>query len=235
MSGKVSNLGVPIVLDIGTYATKVGFAGERNPRAIVRTLVGRDTATKGLLFGDQVLPVIDHVHLHKPILDGCLVDEVLGDFKRFTEYIITQVLKADPAGHPLLLLVNGKGVGVEWDAIAHRVYSRLGSPALCILRSGMACLYGLGHATATIVQVGAGPLRRNYTRPTQILSHEHSLRFSSKRLKFPVSFSRILQFRRARWLNLYSSLNPSCIIFASAFSRILRIVLLDKSNCMTRQ
>jgi actin beta/gamma 1 len=156
MSGDVGKLGVAIVLDIGTYATKVGFAGERNPQAIVRTLVGRDTATKDWLFGDQVLPVIDQVHLHKPILDGCLIDEVLGNFKRFIEHVITQVLKADPADHPLLLLVNGKGVGVEWDNIALRIYSKLNTPALCILRSGMPCLYALGLNTATIVQVGAG-------------------------------------------------------------------------------
>ncbi len=156
MSGNVSNLGVPIVIDIGTFATKVGFAGERIPRAIVRTLVGRDMATKDWLFGDQVLPVIDKVHLHKPILDGCLLDEILMDFKRFTEYLITQLLKADPADHPLLLLVNGKGVGVEWDNVAFRLYSRLNTPALCILRSGMPCLYALGLTTATIVQVGAG-------------------------------------------------------------------------------
>jgi actin-related protein len=156
MNGDVGKLGIPIVIDIGTYATKVGFAGERNPREIVRTLVGRDMTTNGWLFGDQVLPAIDHVHLHKPILDGCLIDEVLGDFKRFIEYIITRVLKADPADHPLLLLVNGKGVGIEWDNVALRIYAKLKTPALCILRSGMPCLYALGHATAIIVQVGAG-------------------------------------------------------------------------------
>ncbi|NMC08618.1 MAG: hypothetical protein GYA24_25640 [Candidatus Lokiarchaeota archaeon] len=156
MSNAVANLGVPIVLDIGTYATKVGFAGERTPRAIMRTLMGRDTSTKDWLFGDSVLPVIDQARIHKPILDGCLLDEVMGDFKRFTEHVITSVLKVNPADHPLLLLVNGKGVGVEWDNIAVRLYSRLNTPALCILRSGMACLFALGLDTATIIQVGAG-------------------------------------------------------------------------------
>lgn len=156
VSGVVGRLGVPIILDIGTYATKVGFAGERKPRAIIRTLIGRDTSTKDWLFGDDVLPVIDQVHIHKPILDGCLVDEVLGDFKRFTEHAITRVLNVNPADHPLLLLVNGKGVGVEWDNIALRLYSRLNTPAICILRSGMACLFALELDTATIVQVGAG-------------------------------------------------------------------------------
>jgi len=155
MSPDENTSGTPIVVDIGTYSTKIGFAGEATPRAVVRSLMGMNPKTKNYVFGDEVLPLIDQLKLKKPIFDGVLINEALRHFPRFLEYLITHVLECRPSDHPLLLLTNGKGLQ-EWDDVASHVFQHLDVPSLKIMKSSQPCLFALGRSTAMIVQVGAG-------------------------------------------------------------------------------
>ncbi len=146
--------GPPVVVDVGTYSTKIGFAGEKTPSAVVRTLMAKDPKLKTWVFGDAVLPIIDDVKLRAPISNGVILDPLV-NFTRFMSHLLTRVLEIDSSGHPLLFLVNGKGL-CDWDGVANRLFNKLDLPALSMIRSSMACLYALGHSTALIAQVGAG-------------------------------------------------------------------------------
>ena len=99
--------------------------------------------------------MIDQAKLRYPIDNGVIHSIFIRYFHQFMVYILSQVLKVNPSDHPILLLINGKGL-VEWDDVAFQMFHKLNSPALCILRSGMPCLYAIGCSTATIVQIGAG-------------------------------------------------------------------------------
>ena len=46
MSCNMDKFGNPIVVDVGTYTTKVGFVGEIKPRAIVRSIMGKKSHRK---------------------------------------------------------------------------------------------------------------------------------------------------------------------------------------------
>jgi actin-related protein len=155
MSSNVNKWGIPIVVDLGTYSTKIGFVGEKQPRAIVRSLMGKKPSSEEWEFGDQLLPIMDQLKLRYPIDNGVIHSVFVRYFQKFMEHIISQVLKVNPSDHPIVLLINGKGL-IEWDEVAFQVFNKLNSPGLCMIRSGMLCLYTLGYSTATIVQVGAG-------------------------------------------------------------------------------
>jgi actin-related protein len=144
MSSNVNKWGIPIVVDLGTYSTKIGFVGEKQPRAIVRSLMGKKSSSEEWEFGDQVLPMVDQAKLRYPIDNGVLHSVFVRYFHKFIEYIISQVLKVNPSDHPIVLLINGKGL-IEWDEVAYQVFSKLNSPGLCMIRSGMPCLYALGY------------------------------------------------------------------------------------------
>ncbi|HME52110.1 MAG TPA: hypothetical protein VKM55_07825 [Candidatus Lokiarchaeia archaeon] len=169
MSNNLNDLGNPIVIDVGTYSTKIGYAGEKEPRAIVRSLMAKNPSTQEWEFGDQVFPMIDQVKVHHPIDNGAITNLTLGNLTRFLAYLVIQVLGVNLADHALLFLINGKGiVEPDWDEIAWRLYSKLNIPGLSILRSGMPCIRALDLSTATIVQVGAGhstvsPIINNFT------------------------------------------------------------------------
>ncbi len=147
--------GTPVVLDIGTDTTKAGFAGDKTPRALVRTIFGKYRDTGAELFGNNVLPVIDEVQLHYPISNGCILVENLKDFSRFVQHLYDDILKVNPQDHPVLFLISGKGLG-DWQGVAWRFFKKVGVPSLKIIRSCMGGIHATGLPTAFLMQVGAG-------------------------------------------------------------------------------
>jgi actin-related protein len=145
----------PIVVDVGTDLTKIGFAGEKIPRAVVRTLFGKNKDTKVDYFGDDVLPYIDTLRLRTIVDNGYIGEDARVSLAKYLNYLMETHLKVNPRDHPLLFLINGKGVG-EWETIATACFSDMGVPALNIMRSSMAVLTTVQKPTSMILQIGAG-------------------------------------------------------------------------------
>nr|MDO8116444.1 hypothetical protein [Candidatus Sigynarchaeota archaeon] len=149
------------MIDLGTFTTKAGFAGDKVPRAIVRSIMMENPQTGEWECGDQIIPRLITPTPASPVERGIIPLGTLGNaanrkkLKAFLHHVIVNELETNPASHPLLLITNTKSL-IDWNYIANQLFKYLDVPALYLGKSGYMCMDALGHSTALLFQFGAG-------------------------------------------------------------------------------
>ncbi|XP_039117430.1 actin-related protein 6 [Dioscorea cayenensis subsp. rotundata] len=125
-----------VVLDNGGGLCKAGFAGDRDPTAVVPNCLGRSGASKRWLVADQLLAPdsdVTSVSIRRPLDRGYLVNPDLQ--REVWDRILRSLLRADPAHSSLLLvepLFNPPSVQRATDEL---IFEDFGFQSLCVADS----------------------------------------------------------------------------------------------------
>jgi actin-related protein len=146
-----------VVLDIGQFSTKVGFAGENYPRQVFLTIVGKPkygtikSREDDIYVGEEIASIALNKIFH-PIEKGLIVD--WANFKVLIDYIFYDQLRIDPTNVSVVFAVHPlfpyKDLGKVFELFLERYQCMAFYPVL----DSMLTLYSGGFQTGLIVEIG---------------------------------------------------------------------------------
>ena len=91
--------GTPIIVDIGSAYTKIGFAGEPSPRYVFPTITGTekykavmvDVSARSIYIGNDVVKMRGVLKIKRPIERGAIMD--WNDYYEILNYIFYSLLR----------------------------------------------------------------------------------------------------------------------------------------------
>ncbi|CAD5164519.1 unnamed protein product [Musa acuminata subsp. malaccensis] len=170
-----------IVLDLGSYTCKAGYAGEDAPKAVFPSAVGsiyqagatdevkheKDSdsmydsenadkiKTRKLYVGTQALGYRrDHMEVISPIKDGVVVDWDIVD--NIWNHAFRERLLIDPKEHPMLLAEPSFNTPQQREKAAELMFESYKVPALFLAKNAVLTSFASGRATSLVVDSGGG-------------------------------------------------------------------------------
>ncbi len=153
----------PIVMDIGTALSKIGFAGEDNPNLIVPTfpkspIGARPSVIRPLKERNEIGPLSliqkNFSQGKSPLERGIITDWVV--IERFLQSVFYNLLRIDPTTHPVILSETPLNPVEIRNKMAHLMFEKFGVPSLLIIMQPALSLYASGRTTGCIVDIGEG-------------------------------------------------------------------------------
>ncbi|RPB29157.1 Actin/actin-like protein [Terfezia boudieri ATCC MYA-4762] len=142
-----------LVLDPGTSWTRAGFAGEDTPKAVIPTDYGVTPDGK-LHFGDNdVHTVRPGMEIRNPMKDGVVEDWDVAP--HIWKYAITNRLTSALNEHPLIMTEPAWNPPKNREKTLEIAFEDFDVPAFYLAKSGVCASFGLGKATALVIDVGA--------------------------------------------------------------------------------
>lgn len=163
-----------LVLDPGSYYTRIGFAGEDSPKVVLSTTYGWKENPN---YDPEVLPDSESsaesdekyiyyfeddssIHVPREGMEVCnpMEDGVIKDWEGITklwEYGLKTLLHVNPEDHPLLITEQ------IWNNDEHRtklmeiMFERFNVPAFYIIKSPVSSLFASGKGSGLVVDAGA--------------------------------------------------------------------------------
>ncbi|KAJ8490886.1 hypothetical protein OPV22_012607 [Ensete ventricosum] len=170
-----------IVLDLGSYTCKAGYAGEDAPKAVFPSVVGSiyqagatdevkhekdsdsmydsenadKTKTRKLYVGTQALGYRrGHMEVISPIKDGVVVDWDIVD--NIWNHAFRERLLIDPKEHPMLLAEPSSNTPQQREKAAELMFESYKVPALFLAKNAVLTSFASGRATSLVVDSGGG-------------------------------------------------------------------------------
>mmetsp|Transcript_18550 Transcript_18550/g.55647 ORF Transcript_18550/g.55647 Transcript_18550/m.55647 type:complete len:619 (-) Transcript_18550:3-1859(-) len=175
-----SPFGRGIILDCGTYSTKVGWAAEKAPAAEFPTLVGlprhdkvmAGSFAKDSFVGHEAQTKRGVLTLRSPIVNGRIQN--FDDMEKIYHHAIANELRVNPADHPIMITEAPMSPLAQREKIAEIMFHKFNVPALFVAGMANLSLYGLGLTTGMVVELGHGvchtvPVVQGYSFPAGIL------------------------------------------------------------------
>eukprot|EP01040_Poterioochromonas_malhamensis_P003048 gene3048-3240_t len=141
-----------VILDCGSYTCKIGFSGDKGPRVVIPTVVGRAKfATRANTFiGNDVIPKV-HT-LSRPIQNGTITN--WDDMENLWYHFFSFELSIDPSKHPILLTEPIQNQKFTREKTTQIMFERFHVPALYLESQPVLSLYGSGKTTGLVVHSG---------------------------------------------------------------------------------
>jgi actin-related protein 4 len=149
-----------IVLDPGSYTTRIGYAGEDTPKANIPTFcgyyAGRTTKFKHgyYIVGDTEINALHSgMDVTNPFQDSIILDWDANI--ALWQYAFNDRLRTNTAEHPLLVTEP------SWNAAANRAktlevcFETFNVPAFYLAKQAVLASYAIGKHTALVVDLGA--------------------------------------------------------------------------------
>ncbi|KAL5229605.1 hypothetical protein ABZP36_028381 [Zizania latifolia] len=172
-----------IVVDVGSYSCKAGYAGDDTPKAVFSSVVGSieqtgetdeakaDTApdskngakpmdvdkakTKRKLYVGQELEFRrDHMEVISPMKDGTVTDWDIVD--NIWNHAFRQRLLINPEEHPMLIAEPSTNTGQQREKAAELMFEKYKVPALFLAKNAVLTSFASGRATSLVVDSGGG-------------------------------------------------------------------------------
>ncbi|XP_055954846.1 uncharacterized protein LOC126810947 isoform X3 [Patella vulgata] len=148
-----------LVIDHGSGTSKVGFAGDDEPRAVFPTVTAspksQDSSNqKGCYVGDDVPGKRDMVYIRYPIEHGIITrwDEM----ERIWHHIFHNVLCKDPEERPVLLTEPPFNPKINREKMTQVMFETFNTPALCVSIQSILSLYASGRTTGVVCDSAHG-------------------------------------------------------------------------------
>eukprot|EP00049_Salpingoeca_infusionum_P023826 m.14038 g.14038 ORF g.14038 m.14038 type:complete len:485 (-) comp6119_c0_seq1:231-1685(-) len=169
-----------VVLDVGSYRTKVGFAGEDTPKAVFPTLVGcvaeevsgdgMDTAmdavdgedaapsqpktqTKYTLGTTSLNTPVSGRELKSPIKDGMIEDWEL--YEQLLDYTYAKCLQCDSKDRPILVSESAWAPKEMREKQCELLFEKYNVPGFYLGKSPVLSSFANGRGTSLVVDSGA--------------------------------------------------------------------------------
>ncbi len=147
--------GKAVIIDMGSGFTKVGFAGEKSPRAVFPTVVGRPKAATGLktvYVGDEALSGGEALDLRNPVKFGVVNNS--DDFEKLIEYVFSTALKIEKEKQPVLLTESPLTPKANREKITQIMFESHCCTAFYLAKDANLSLYASGRTTGIVVDIG---------------------------------------------------------------------------------
>eukprot|EP00056_Hartaetosiga_gracilis_P021660 m.25623 g.25623 ORF g.25623 m.25623 type:complete len:510 (-) comp9199_c0_seq2:67-1596(-) len=156
-----------IVVDLGSNAVKVGFAGEDAPRAVVSSIAGyiadigkmdlekHAHINKDYYFGDEVWLYADVLEIKRVIEKGVIQDYTL--FELFLKYVFTEELKIsleELRDYPILVTEPPLSPLANREKLCRVMFDTFDIAALYVANTSTLAIFGLGRVTGVVVDIG---------------------------------------------------------------------------------
>ncbi|KAG8086742.1 hypothetical protein GUJ93_ZPchr0010g7718 [Zizania palustris] len=172
-----------IVVDVGSYSCKAGYAGDDTPKAVFSSVVGSieqtgeaDEAKAGtasdskngakpmdvdkaktkrkLYVGQELEFRRDHMEVISPMKDGTVTDWDIVD--NIWNHAFKQRLLINPEEHPMLIAEPSTNTGQQREKAAELMFEKYKVPALFLAKNAVLTSFASGRATSLVVDSGGG-------------------------------------------------------------------------------
>lgn len=140
-----------IVLDPGSYSTRIGYSGDDFPKAIVPSLYAKDF--DGTIHFDGSLDYTKSNREVLPILKDSLVDDWEGAVAQYRHYF-DNVLKVDYEEQPILITEPVWGNKEYRRKLIETIYEEFSFPALYLAKTPSCVSFQQGRLTCLVVDMG---------------------------------------------------------------------------------
>ncbi|SHN10232.1 actin beta/gamma 1/actin [Pseudomonas asturiensis] len=147
--------GKAVIIDMGSGFTKVGFAGDKSPKAVFPTVVGRPKAATGLktvYVGDEALSGGEALDLRNPVKFGVVNNS--DDFEKLIEYVFSTALKIEKEKQPVLLTESPLPPKANREYITQIMFESHCCTAFYLAKDANLSLYASGRTTGIVVDIG---------------------------------------------------------------------------------
>ncbi|EDO08642.1 actin family protein [Babesia bovis T2Bo] len=142
-----------LVLDTGSYSTKIGYSGAEKPQCVFRTLCAYKQGEE-LVVGQAALNHVDSSTIISPFIHGIVRNWALAE--RIWKHAFDNALKVPQTSHPLLLSEPPLNPKLHREKCAQLLFEAFEVPGLFICPSSLMALYGSGKTSGLVVDVGEG-------------------------------------------------------------------------------
>lgn len=140
-----------IVLDPGTYTTRIGYSGDDFPKTIVPSLYAKDE--DGSIHFDASLDYAKSKRELLPILKDSLIEDWEGAVAQYRHYF-DDVLKVDYSEQPILITEPVWGSKEYRQKLIETVYEEFAFPALYLAKAPSCVSFQQGRLTCLVVDIG---------------------------------------------------------------------------------
>jgi len=151
---------VVVIIDNGSGTCKAGLSTDEAPTHTFPEVIGKPrkvwekTLDKEVYFGDEVNAVRNKLGVFYPLENGII--ENFNDMELLWEYTFCDVLKVNPAEHPVLLTEPPYNPKVSRERMVQIMFETFGVPSLNISIQGVLALLGQGRTTGLVLDSGEG-------------------------------------------------------------------------------
>ena len=155
--------GTPIIVDIGSAYTKVGFAGEPSPRFVFPTITGTekykavmvDVGARNIYIGSDASKMRGVLKIKHPIERGAIMD--WNDYYEILNYIFYSLLRIENMSNYPVLYTEPPFVQRETkEYIARVLYETHRIRSLIMIPTPILSLFSVGLTTGVVVESGDG-------------------------------------------------------------------------------
>jgi len=155
--------GTPIIVDIGSAYTKIGFAGEPSPRFVFPTITGTekykavmvDVDARNIYIGNDASKMRGVLKIKRPIDRGAIMD--WNDYYEILNYIFYSLLRIENLSHYPVLYTEPPFLQQETkEYIARVLYETHKVKSLIMIPTPILSLFSVGLTTGIVVESGDG-------------------------------------------------------------------------------
>ena len=155
--------GTPIIVDIGSAYTKIGFAGEPSPRFVFPTITGTekykavmvDVGARNIYIGSDASKMRGVLKIKHPIERGAIMD--WNDYYEILNYIFYSLLRIEDLSNYPVLYTEPPFVQRETkEYIARVLYETHKVKSLIMIPTPILSLFSVGLTTGTVIESGDG-------------------------------------------------------------------------------
>jgi len=155
--------GTPIIVDIGSAYTKIGFAGEPSPRFVFPTITGTekykavmvDVSGRNIYIGSDASKMRGVLKIKHPIARGAIMD--WNDYYEILNYIFYSLLRIENLSNYPVLYTEPPFVQRETkEYIARVLYETHRVKSLIMIPTPILSLFSVGLTTGIVIESGDG-------------------------------------------------------------------------------
>jgi len=155
--------GTPIIVDIGSAYTKIGFAGEPSPRYVFPTITGTekykavmvDVSGRNIYIGNDVVKMRGVLKIKRPIERGAIMD--WNDYYEILNYIFYSLLRIENLSNYPVLYTEPPFLQRETkEYIARVLYETHRVKSLIMVPTPVLALFSVGLTTGLVIESGDG-------------------------------------------------------------------------------
>jgi actin-related protein len=155
--------GTPIIVDIGSAYTKIGFAGEPSPRFVFPTITGKekykavmvDVSARNIYIGSDASKMRGVLKIKHPVERGAIMD--WNDYYEILNYIFYSLLRIENLSSYPVLYTEPPFVQRETkEYIARVLYETHRVKSLIMIPTPILSLFSVGLTTGIVIESGDG-------------------------------------------------------------------------------
>ena len=155
--------GTPIIVDIGSAYTKIGFAGEPSPRFVFPTITGKekykavmvDVSARNIYVGTDAKKMRGVLKIKHPIERGAIMD--WNDYYEILNYIFYSLLRIENLSNYPVLYTEPPFLHQETkEYIARVLYETHRVKSLIMIPTPVLSLFSVGLTTGIVIESGDG-------------------------------------------------------------------------------